>query len=229
MQNQHNTHQRSWLVRYWWLLLVGCTVLVSCPVLAAYAAFTASAQTVAIYSASVSLLVQHSTGDDNQLTEKTAHTYAQMLTERPVLEATINKLMLNETWEELEARTTAKVVSDTQMIQLSVEDTDSARAAAVANTIANEFITQNQASDNLIILEQAQVPTIPVRPHIALSTVLGGVAGMVLAVGFIILLIMITVRRNASHHDFNWKGKANKADELVRILSAIVVTAKKKL
>lgn len=206
MQNQHNTHQRPWLVRYWWLLLVSCAVLVSCPLIAARAAYMASAQTVATYSASVSLLVQHSTGDDNQLTEKTAHTYAQMLTERPVLEATVNRLVLNETWEELRARTTAEVVSDTQIIQLSVEDTDSARAAAVANTIANEFITQNQASDNLIILEQAQVPTAPTTPihlHIALSTVLGGVAGMVLAVGFIILLILITARRNASHHDFN--------------------------
>lgn len=247
-----------------------------CPAVAALAAYVTSSQLAPVYRVSTILIVEQSIIGEGPIAARIARTYVQLLTERPVLDAAIGELALDNTREELK-RITAEVIPSTHLIRLSVEDTDPVRAAVLANTIASQFITQiqalhqeryadsldllqqqmdelaslieetqaaidtlgtpetaeeeaelarletkldgynnsyaallasdqemrlaaAQAMDNLIVLEQAQVPTAPIRPRIALNTALGGATGMVLAIGFVVLFIVTTVMKSSRNH-----------------------------
>ncbi len=145
MEDQLNVRRYLLVVRRWWWLVLGCTVL------AALAAFIVSSQMMPVYSSSVTLLVHQSpssSGNDyNALltSEKLARTYAQMLTSRPVLDAVIEQLALDETQERLAGRIGTELVQNTQLIRLDVEDTNPTQAAQIANAIASEFIAQNKA------------------------------------------------------------------------------------
>jgi tyrosine-protein kinase len=93
------------------------------------------------YQASAVLLVGRepasgSTETNDQLIE----TYSEMLVGRPVLEAAIAKLGLDEDLESLMKKISADPVNGTQLIRLNVVDDDTTKAALLANTIAEIFI-----------------------------------------------------------------------------------------
>jgi non-specific protein-tyrosine kinase len=130
-----------------WLWLVA-----ACALLAAGAAYFISSRMTPVYSASTTLLVRQAPtagGSDYNavlMSDRLALTYAQMLREEPVLEAVIEQLgMEGVTPGELASWVRVELVRDTQLIRLSVEDTDSSRAAEIANAIADAFIAQNKA------------------------------------------------------------------------------------
>jgi succinoglycan biosynthesis transport protein ExoP len=133
------------VLRRWWWLIVGCALL------AAVSAYVVSSQMTRVYKASVTLLVhQASTSGTSDYaailtSERQARTYAEMLTEQPVLEAVVAQPGFDMDWQKLAGRVDVELVQDTQLIRLSVEDTDNARAAQAANAIADAFIAQNKA------------------------------------------------------------------------------------
>jgi succinoglycan biosynthesis transport protein ExoP len=77
--------------------------------------------------------------------ERLARTYSQMLTGQTVMEATIARLGLAETPDELASRLQAESVPETQLIRLGVAHPDPAQAVLIANTVAEVFISQVQA------------------------------------------------------------------------------------
>jgi non-specific protein-tyrosine kinase len=138
----------SVLRRWWWLILV-------CTLVAATSAYALSSWTQPVYSATTTLLVDKAqTGDTSEYSdilasERLANTYSQMLTGRPVLEEVITRLELGQSPDALAKEITVRPVPDTQLIEVSVESTDPATAALVADSIAEEFMVQIQ-------LQQAQ-------------------------------------------------------------------------
>jgi len=134
-----------WVIRRWLWLIVGCVLLT------ATSAFVISSRMPPVYSASATLLVHVASGTGMsdytaiRASELLAGTYTQMLRGRPVMEAVIARLELEETPGALVKRVQVKLVPDTQLIRLSVEHTDPIQAALIANTIAEVFITQNKA------------------------------------------------------------------------------------
>jgi len=133
------------VLRRWWWLIIGCALL------AAVSAYVVSTQMTKVYQASVTLLVhQASTSGTSDYaailtSERQARTYAEMLTEQPVLAAVVAEPGFDMDWQRLASRVDVELVQDTQLIRLSVEDTDNARAAQAANAIADAFIAQNKA------------------------------------------------------------------------------------
>ena len=133
------------VLRRWLWLIVICTLL------GAAAAFLVSSRMTPVYSASTTLLVDQASGtgrsDYNAIlgSERLARTYSEMLSGRPVLEATIAGLDLAETPRQLARRINVKSVRDTQLIQVRAEDADPTRAALIADTVAAAFIAQNEA------------------------------------------------------------------------------------
>jgi succinoglycan biosynthesis transport protein ExoP len=132
---------------YLWLLMLTA-------VLAGVAAFGVSKLITPVYQASTTLLIDEAPGvntsDYNSLlaSERRARTYAQLLTEEPVLETTIQRLSLGMDVETLKKRVKAEWVSNTQLIELQAEDTNPQQAARIANTIAEVFSEQTQALQN---------------------------------------------------------------------------------
>ncbi|GEM_PF-545895 len=100
------------------------------------------------YTATVMLLIGQPQGTDSAAyssalaSERQALTYSKLLTGRDVLETTIKTVGLTETPEELSKRLKIELIPDTQLIQLTVQDDDPARATLIANAIAREFVDQ---------------------------------------------------------------------------------------
>ena len=126
-------------------------LILGCIVVAALAAFIVSSQLPPVYRASATLLVRlaPSSGINEYtavlISERLATTYSQMVTGRPVMEEVIRQMGLPETAEQLVKRVKVEVLRNTQLIRVSVEDTDPTRAADIANMIATVFVTQTQA------------------------------------------------------------------------------------
>jgi len=136
-----------WLIlrRWLWLVVLGTF-------LAAAAAFIVSRNTQPVYQSTVTLRVDPSTGRlTNEyagllVAEQLAGTYSQQMQMRPVMEATLEELGLQQqmTAGQLAGLVSVSPVRDTQLIRLSVEHTDPELAAEIANKIADVFIFQNQ-------------------------------------------------------------------------------------
>lgn len=115
-----------------------------------------------------------------------AVTYAQIITSRAVLQDTIDTLDLPETVEQLADMTTVQVKGQTEIIMVSVKDTDATRAALIANTIAKSFITKlptlvNRV-ENVSVIDRAVPPTKQVSPRPLLNIAVALVAALMLGV-----------------------------------------------
>jgi succinoglycan biosynthesis transport protein ExoP len=154
------------IVRHWlWLLLLGL-------VLGAAVAYGLSIRQQRVYQASTRVQVMsapqagasdYTYWNDTQL----AGTYVQTLTTRPILDEVGRQLGFTVT-----AAISTKVVANTQLIDIVVEDTDPQRAADVANKLvavfaeknnemqANRFLESEQSLQSQIDQVDAQIQTL---------------------------------------------------------------------
>ncbi len=137
------------LKRWIWLIILGA-------ILAGGAVYFISSNMTPVYAARSRYLIDEAPGSSNSneysklLTEqKLAQTYVEIATARPILEETIVQLGLPFSVSELRRMVTVSAPLDTQILVISTEDTDPARAAEIANTVGEVFITQNQARESL--------------------------------------------------------------------------------
>jgi capsular exopolysaccharide synthesis family protein len=73
--------------------------------------------------------------------ERTLATQVEMVQLRPVAEATIKKLNLQEAPEDLLKHVTVEGVGQTDLIKITVDDSSPEEAALIANTIADQYVT----------------------------------------------------------------------------------------
>jgi capsular polysaccharide biosynthesis protein len=69
---------------------------------------------------------------------------------------------------------------DTEIIYISVENTDPTFAASIANALATSFnrhTVQIMQVQNVTVIDRATAPTYPVKPRKALSVALAGLVG----------------------------------------------------
>jgi capsular exopolysaccharide synthesis family protein len=125
------------LLRHWaWLLILAA-------ILTAAAAFFYTRTLTPVYSASTTMLVNEapstrSTDYTSIITsERLALTYAEMMKKRPVVDATLLRLGIAP--EQFSGSIMVKPVRDTQLLTVTVEDTDPTRAAQVSNTLVEVF------------------------------------------------------------------------------------------
>ena len=108
-----------------------------------------SARQVPEYRASATLLISESRTVNEYAnilaSERLAQTYSQLMIQEPVLKGVIERLGLDLQPGVLKGRVAVEVVKDTQLMVVSVEDTDPVRAAQIANTIGEVFAEQNAA------------------------------------------------------------------------------------
>ena len=125
------------LQRWAWLLIIGL-------LLGGASAFVFSTLQQPVYQASTRVMVMRApdsgTSDYTTLSDQQlAQTYTQTMLTRPILQAVGQKLGIDVSVEQI----TAQIVPNTQLIQISVENTDPKRAADIANTLVDVFIDQN--------------------------------------------------------------------------------------
>jgi non-specific protein-tyrosine kinase len=83
--------------------------------------------------------------DPSQTERSFAQAYALLVTQPPILQATADALQWPESWQTLYFKISAATISS-QLLQITVTDTDPKRAAAIANELANQLILQGPIS-----------------------------------------------------------------------------------
>ncbi len=136
------------LFRQWWWVVVITTII------AGVAAFFISRQMTPIYQASTILVINEARAGGNQsvdytslmTSERLAGTYSKLIESRPVMEEVIKQLKLNVTAEDLQRQITVTSVANTQIINVSVENSNPQTAANVANLTYKVFSERNLAN-----------------------------------------------------------------------------------
>jgi non-specific protein-tyrosine kinase len=96
------------------------------------------------------------TWQDLQISQDLARSYVQLVKRRGILEATIDSLGLDVTWETLARRVSATPVAGTQLIEIRATDTEPRRAKQIADEIARQLILQSPTPSEKEQQERAQ-------------------------------------------------------------------------
>lgn len=105
-----------------------------------------------VYQATTSVIVGQSIQAtqldtrDILTSERLALTYADITRRQPVLEATIEALGLDYSWNSLQRRVSVKLIPNTQLLEISVEASSREEAALIAGGLAQQLILLSPAS-----------------------------------------------------------------------------------
>lgn len=131
------------------------------------------------------------TGDQITVTQKLAVTYGEIIKSRAVLEDVIKNLKLNDEYEDLVKSVTVSPVQDTQIISISVQDTNKEKARDIANEIPKVFKKEAKRitkANDIQVIDKAILPQNPIKPNkmmnMAIAAVLGAMIGL-----FVVFLI----------------------------------------
>jgi non-specific protein-tyrosine kinase len=138
-----------------WIIVLG-TLLVSA------SAFIVGRNMTPIYEAKVMMKVDQPSNAPVSFSsistgENLALTYSKLLRTRPVLEIAIANLGVNLSPDQLKRILGTKLVPETQLLELTVQDPDPQRASDIVNEIAFTFISlhnSEQGLQNITALEQ---------------------------------------------------------------------------
>lgn len=120
--------------------------------------------------------------------------YMELVKSRPVLEKTISKLKLDVTPEELAGMITTETPTDTRIMSISVTDNDPKEAKQIADTLRKAVsvqITEIMNADSVNTVEEGNLPTSPSSPNVKKNMMLGALLGLVISMGFIVLISVL--------------------------------------
>jgi len=151
-----------------------------------------------VYESSSTLLVSYKqnqemtmTYNDMQMSQKLVNTYSEIIKSRSISEAVLQKLDLDLTPEQLSSKITVAKVSDTEIIQVKVQDEDPAVAALIANTVSEAFkkeVKSIMTVDNVSTIDSAIAPENPIKPNKMMNVVIAAVLGVMVSVVLVFVL-----------------------------------------
>lgn len=207
------------LLRSRWLIV--CATLAASIVLA----IIVTAMTTPLYKASTRLFVSTESGSSlaeayqgNRFSQERVKSYAELIEGQTVAQRTIDKLGLDITAGELQAKVTASAKLDTVLINVSVLDESPVRARDIANSLSDEFVVMireletpepGATPDARVVVEQrASIPERPVTPDTTRNIGLGVILGLALGVGLAVLRDMLdnTVKDRATLETITGSG-----------------------
>jgi succinoglycan biosynthesis transport protein ExoP len=169
--------------------------------LCATAALLISLATTPVYRGAAKLLVVAKTDpaggtssayEGALLSQQLAKSFAQILESRATAQAALHLDPQPLTAGQLQEKVDAEPVIDTLLIDLSVEDSDPAKAKRLTNNIARAFIQtlprlQTGSTLRVSLVEPALTPIEPVRPRTELNATFGLLLGLIFGVGLAFL------------------------------------------
>lgn len=177
--------------RRWWLVLL-------LPLVAGGAAFGVSQQLTPVYQATATILVNQTQEqgvvqyNDVLTSERLTNTYAELVKRRTVLNTVVDERNLPLTASGLSEKIDVSIVRNTQLLRISVRDTDPEQAALLSNSVAQAFIRDNANQlgrpGTVTITDEAAVPSSPTSPNVQLNTILGVMLGLMLAGCVVVVL-----------------------------------------
>jgi capsular polysaccharide biosynthesis protein len=131
---------------------------------------------------------------DVLLNQKLVTTYSEIAKSRLVVSEIINNLNLDATVGELSSNINVSLVSNTEVIKITVTGLDRNLITEIANEAARVFeihVAEIMQIDNIKIIDEAIVPQNPIKPRIFLNTAIAGILGLMISVFIVFLLEVI--------------------------------------
>ncbi|WP_203363371.1 Wzz/FepE/Etk N-terminal domain-containing protein [Bacillus sp. REN10] len=153
-----------------------------------------------VYETSTQLLVnQAKSGQqlyeqaDVQTNLQLINTYNVIIKSPAILDKVKANLQLDVTYDELNNQITVQNETDSQVVNIAVQDTDPKRAAMIANEVATVFqkeIVKIMNVNNVSILAKAEgsKDMAPVKPQPLLNIAIAFVVGLMVSIGLAFLL-----------------------------------------
>ena len=153
-----------------------------------------------IYEANTTLIVNTEqsketnnmiTGDQLAVTQKLTLTYGEIIKSRAVLDSVIKKLDLNIEYNELEKAINVSPVKDTQIMSVTVQDTNPKRARDIANAIPNVFtkeVKRITKANSVEVIDKAIVPENPIKPNKVMNILIAAVLGIMIGLFIVFVL-----------------------------------------
>ncbi|AET70539.1 capsular polysaccharide biosynthesis protein [Desulfosporosinus orientis DSM 765] len=192
------------LKQYWDMLRRRWIIVVALPLIAALTSGVISFFVLKpVYQASTTLIVGKKAAEPGQeaakildnnvllANQQLAKTYALIAQSRTVEEKVIKELNLELTVEGLDPMISINPVKATEILEIRVRNTSPEQAAAIANTMAQEFskaVIDIKKVDSVSVVDTAVVPAKPVKPNQLLNILIAFVAGLIASFGLVFLL-----------------------------------------
>ena len=131
------------------------------------------------------------TGDQLNVTQKLTLTYGEIIKSRAVLDSVIKKLDLNMEYNELEKAINVSPVKDTQIMAVTVQDTNPKRARDIANAIPNVFtkeVKRITKANSVEVIDKAIVPENPIKPNKVMNILIAAVLGIMIGLFIVFIL-----------------------------------------
>ena len=96
--------------------------------------------------------------------------------------------------EELAGMITTETPTDTRIMSISVTDDDPKEAKQIADTLRKAVsvqITEIMSADSVNTVEEGNLPTSPSSPNVKKNMMLGALLGLVISMGFIVLISIL--------------------------------------
>jgi len=135
------------LLKWWWLIAASV-------VIATVSSYFGTRAIAPTYQASTTLMVGQALQNPNPNAAEfytgqvLAQSYVDLVRRQPVMEGTLKTLGLTWNWRVLQGMVSSRVVAGTQLLEISVLDTDPQRAPVLADEIARQLILQSPAGSD---------------------------------------------------------------------------------
>ncbi|MBT9156712.1 MAG: putative capsular polysaccharide biosynthesis protein YwqC [Firmicutes bacterium] len=164
-----------------------------------------------VYRAETTLLVRNQTAPlithaDLLAARQLVRTYREIARSRIVAEEVITSLRLDLSAQAVRDMVDVTLRGDTEIIAITVENTDPRFASRLANAVAASFQSNTlriMEVENITVVDTAVVPQIPVRPRKMLTVVLAGFVGAMAGLGlaFVLAYLDNTVKTPEDIHE----------------------------
>lgn len=131
------------------------------------------------------------TATDINLNSNIVHNYTEVVTSKMVANQVIQNLNLNMTVEEFLEGISVVSLPDTEVIEITVTNTEPELACTIANEIAAVFVQKTEEIfkvNNIYVLDTAEVDNIPVNIHLIKNIIIAAFIGLIIVSAYILLI-----------------------------------------
>lgn len=131
------------------------------------------------------------TGDQLNVTQKLTLTYGEIIKSRAVINSVIDKLDLDMKYDEVEKMITVAPVKDTQIMSVTVQDTNPKRARDIANAIPTVFtkeVKRITKANSVEVIDKAIAPENPIKPNKVMNIAIAAVLGVMIGLFIVFIL-----------------------------------------
>lgn len=153
------------------------------------------------YDASINMIVNTQTGalgsvtnDSISSAKNLVDTYAIIIKSNTVLNKVIDNLKLDMTYGELYRQISVNAVNSTQVMKISVRNSDRTLAMKIVEDISStapEIITDAVEAGSCKVISQVEANEKPVSPDIVQNTVVSGMLGLLIYTGIVVVRVFL--------------------------------------